>query len=110
MAETTYPNYSTQFLSAPIKREFNPDNQIRAQKNDEKEQMAPKITPFTLDASKQMLGDMYVKLAAFRSMVKKTENLPDSNPNSFIELYKLIDDIGEKILIDIPREVDKVLI
>lgn len=110
MAETTYPNYSTQFLSAPIQREYNPDNQIKAQKKEEEGQMAPKITPFTMDAAQQMLGDMYVKLAQFRTAVRNTENLPDSNPSDFTNLYKLIDDIGEKILIDIPREVDKVLI
>jgi hypothetical protein len=109
MPETTYPNYSTQFLSAPIQRDMPVSAQINQHKQDEITHQAPKITPHPLDQSTQLLGYMYECLMDLKLMVKKCEQEPSMRQHSLVRLNKIIDNMGKQILMDIPEEVDKIM-
>jgi hypothetical protein len=109
MPETTYPNYSTQFLSSPIQRDMPVSAQINQIKQDDLNNRAPKITPHPLDQSTQLLGYMYECLMDFKLMVKKCEMEPSIKPHQLKRLNQIIDNMGKQILMDIPEEVDKIM-
>lgn len=110
MPDATYPNYSTQFLSAPINREMPIGSEIENNKKEEASHMAPKITPFTLDSSNELLFQIYKDVLEFRKAIEATKKEPKYNEAEFTKIDSLIDRINEIILVDISQELSNILI
>lgn len=110
MPDATYPNYSTQFLSAPIRREMPIESEIENNRKEEANHMAPKITPLTLDSSNELIFQIYNKILDFKKAVDATKLEPKYSESDLKGVDDYIDELNKILLIDISKELSKILI
>lgn len=99
--------YSTTSLTNSPQLTMDVSTQIAKNREDEQQTKAPQTLPFTLDAANQVLGDMYMTLLQFKTMIQQTETEPKINKQALQNLVSCIDGIGQEILITIPENLDK---
>jgi hypothetical protein len=107
MADTTKPNYSTQFLSVPIKYGDDPSRQLGKIREEEKGHRAPQEMPYNLSQSQEVLSRIYSDLLNLKSMVNKAKNDPEIDTDPIYNINDLIDKMSSMILIDVSNELDK---
>ena len=71
--------YSTTSLTNSPQLTMDVSTQIAKNREDEQQTKAPQTLPFTLDAANQVLGDMYMTLLQFKTMIQQTETEPKIN-------------------------------
>ncbi len=103
MPNTTYPNYETKFSTSPVEHKANTDAQMDLYKRDEKTQKAPKILPFELEDTQQLIGDVTVKMIEFRNKVHSS-NISEVDKKAVDEI---IDNIITSLTMTLPRQMDK---
>ena len=106
MNPTTNP-YSTQAVSAPINHDMDVTTQINQYKEEEKTHKAPKVLPFSFDSTQEILSQMYENLLTFRKVVNGAEKEARINKGVLNEITKIVDSIGEQILVKLPEQLDK---
>ena len=107
MADTTKPNYSTQFLSVPIKYGDDPMRQLGKIRDEEKKHKAPQAMPYNLNQSQEVLSRMYSDLLKLKSIINKAKNDPEIDTDPIYNMNELIDKMSSMILIDMSNELDK---
>lgn len=107
MADTTKPNYSTQFLSVPIKYGDDPSRQLGKIREEEKGQKAPQKMPYQLSQSQEVLSKIYSDLLILKGMLNRAKSDPEIATDPIYNMNDLIDQISSIILIDMSNELDK---
>lgn len=99
--------YKTSFTSAAPNLGMDVNSQIARYKEEESQQKAPPIQPFTLDSSKELLSDVFEKLSTLRKIVDATMLQPKADKNALNAINKIIENISKEVLMDIPEQIDK---
>jgi hypothetical protein len=107
MVDSTKPNYSTQFLSAPIKYGDNPSEQIPKFREEEKGQKAPQKMPDDLNQFQFYTGRICTDLLELKKIAQKAKQNPEIDSNTIDSINEIIDDLYSAILIDMSDELDK---
>jgi hypothetical protein len=108
--DNTGPNYSTQFLTVPIQHNMTTKIQeIKADKEERETHKASKNLPHNLNDAQEILSDMYVRLVALKSSIDAYSKTAD-NVHVVDNINNMIDEIGEHVIKNIPKELDKTLI
>jgi len=107
MADTTKPNYSTQFLSVPIKYGDDPSRQLGKIRDEEKTHKAPQLMPYNLSQSQEVLSRMYSDLLKLKAILYKAKSDPEIDTDPIYNMNELIDKMSSMILIDMSNELDK---
>lgn len=99
--------YKTTFTHASPTLDMDVSSQIDKYKEDEVQQKAQPIQPYTLDNSKELLSQIYERLIMLRNAVNNTKLQPKTNNNALQKISKIIENISKEVLIDIPEQIDK---
>jgi hypothetical protein len=111
MTDSINPTTNTHINSTPVSHELNVTNQHAAHKQEELTHLAPKILPFTLETSAlDITGRLYIDLLELRKLISTASNDAELDKTAVKAIHELIDDIGEIILMKIPRELDKLVL
>jgi hypothetical protein len=102
--------YSTGIAPAPINQQFDTAAQMKQFEREDQESKAPRITPVELDSSEELLTKMYSDLLDFKRSIEAAQKNTRLNRNTLATILGIVDNIGKEILIDIPAEVDKLMI
>lgn len=99
--------YKTTFSSSSPTLGMDVSSQISRYKEEEQQQKAPPIQPYTLDNSKELLSEIYERLIMLRNAVNNTKIQPKTNNAALQEIAKIIENISKEVLMDIPEQIDK---
>lgn len=99
--------YKTTFGTSSPTLGMDVGNQITKYKEEEQQQKAPPIQPYTLDSTKDILSSIYKLLSDLRRVIESTSNQPKVNRSALTEIDRIIENIGKEILMDIPEQMDK---
>jgi hypothetical protein len=102
--------YSTGIAQAPINQQFDTDAQMKQYKREEQESKASPTLPFELNSAEELLTKMYGDLLDFKRGIETAQKNTNLNRNTLSAILSIVDNIGKEILIDIPAEVDKLMI
>ena len=111
--------YSVNKDDKPINFQMNASNQMPKYKDEEKQQKAPPIVPFDVEAMNSTLGNVFVSLAELRNMLMRLTAQPIEGPTevpyegvnkgAVDNITNKIDKINE-IILDIPEDLAKIAI
>lgn len=106
-----YSPYETGIADKQIALSMDTTGQSLKYKDDEKEQKAPPILPYELEAINQILGNIFVSLAELRTMLATAdESGRDIDTHAVNRLKEKIDKINQVIVLEIPEDLDKIAI
>jgi hypothetical protein len=106
MNSTTNP-YSTHASNAAPNLNMDISNQFKVHQKEEQDQKASKTLPFTSESLKEHLSDMYISLLEIKKSLNLTEKEPKRNKQAIKDSLKIIDEIGQKITMDLSNCIDK---
>lgn len=106
MNSTTNP-YSTHASNAAPTLSMDISNQLKVHQKEEQEQKAQKTLPFTSETLKDHLSDMYISLLEIKKCLNLTEKEPKRDKQAIKDSLKIIDEIGQKITMDLSNYIDK---
>jgi hypothetical protein len=102
--------YSTYSTNAAPNLNMNVQNQIKVQQKDEEGQKSSKILPHTAESLKEYLSQMYVSLMEVKHIAIQTEKEPGVKKEDIEEVLQIVDEIGQKITMDLSNSIDKLYI
>jgi hypothetical protein len=82
-------------------------DQFKVHQREEQEQKAPKTLPFTAETFKEHLSYIYGSLLEIKKGLNRTEKEPKRDKQAIKDSLKIIDEIGQKITIDLPNTIEK---
>ncbi|WP_396180124.1 hypothetical protein [Flavobacterium sp.] len=106
MNSTTNP-YSTHASNSAPNLSMDVSDQFKVHQKEEQEQKAPKTLPFTAETFKEHLSDMYGSLIEIKKGLNRTEKEPKRDKQAIKDASKIIDDIAQKITMDLSNCIDK---
>ena len=106
MNSSTNP-YSTHASNAAPTLNMDISSQFKANKKDEMAQKSHKELPFTGESLKVYLGQMYINLMDVKRAIDSTGNEPNTNMQDIEETLQVIDEIAQKITVDLSLCIDK---
>jgi hypothetical protein len=89
------------------KLDFDASSQLSKYKDEEATHIAPQVLPFVFDGTHEFIGNLYKSLLDLRSLIINAEKNPQVNNKYTHPILGVIDDIGNKVLMDIPEMLDK---
>jgi hypothetical protein len=98
--------YSVGIAPNPI-NDLDTQSQVQKYKDEEKTHIAPQVLPFDLNGSQELISALYKDLLAIRNMILAAEKNPQVKTKYTKPILKVIDNIGNEILQDIPELLDK---
>jgi len=98
--------YSTSTSNAPS---LNMDvtNQLKRYKHDERLNISKKILPYPSEALQEYVSELYIDLLKIKQTIKNTEDEPGIKQEDINEIYSIIDEIAQKITMELPNSIDK---
>ena len=103
---STIPTFTAPYLRMGV------ESQIKRYKEEEKGQKAPKILPFDLQSSDEMITQIYEKVMEYRKVLIeskiKTFSKDDKNKAHIDNLLSKLDEINDILLFDIPNELSNI--
>ena len=108
MNSTTNP-YSTHAANAAPSLNMDVSDQFKVHQKEEMEQKSPKNLPFTAETLKEDLSQMYISLMKVKKAIEYTKNEPKTNKQAVNDAFKIIDDMGQKITMDLSTCIDKLM-
>lgn len=98
--------YSTSTSNAPS---LNMDvtNQYKQHKQDEQLHIAKKALPHPSEILNEYVSELYIDLLKIKQTIKNTENEPNIKQEDINEIYSIIDEIAQKITMELPNSIDK---
>lgn len=109
MNSTTNP-YSTHASNAAPSLNMDVSNQFKVHQKEEMDQKSPRSLPFTTDTLKEDLSQMYISLMKVKKAMEYTKNEPKTNKQAINDAFKVIDEIGQKITMDLSSCIDKLMV
>jgi hypothetical protein len=106
MNSSTNP-YATYATNAQPKLHMDVADQLKNHQKEEQEKQSPKILPFTSETLKERVGDMYIALLEIKKCINLTEKEPKRDKQAVKDALKVIDEIGQKITMDLSNYIDK---
>lgn len=106
MNSTTNP-YSTHASNSAPNLSMDISDQFKVHQKEEREQKAPKTLPFTSETLKEHLSEIYVSLLEIQKCLNLTEKEPKRDKQAIKDASKIIDDIAQKITMDLSNCIDK---
>lgn len=103
-----YP-YSTGIASKEFSKDLDPSGQIKKYREDEMYQKAPPQLPYDLQTIQQSLGDAFVSLTKVRAVLDIASGNSEIDYGAIDSIKEKIDEIN-KIILDIPQDLDKISI
>lgn len=104
---STINPYSTSTISTPPGLDMNVQNQYKQYKQDEKGNVSKKILPHTSEILQEYVSQLFINLMKVKQTIKNTENEPGVKQQDIQEIYNIIDDISQKITMELPNSIDK---
>lgn len=99
--------YSTYASNAAPNLNMDVTNQFKNQQKEEIQQKSPKNLPFTGETLKEDISQMYINLMKVRKSIDTTSNEPNVDKQAIEEALKVVDEIGQKITLDLSLSIDK---
>jgi hypothetical protein len=97
--------YSVGIAPNPI-NDLDVSSQIQKYKGEEQSHIAPQLLPYVFNGAHEAIGNLYKSLLDLRSLVLNAEKNPQVKSIFTTPILNVIDDIGNKILQDIPELLD----
>jgi len=98
--------YSIGIAQSPIYNNDNISNGLAIRDEENLKSRAPEILPYALSQITDILGDVFVGLTQIKGMLATAEQDPNVNPHKLQELQELIDDVNQRITINIPEYLE----
>lgn len=105
MNSTGFP-YSVGIAQAPIYSNDDIGPQMEIKKEEEKASKSPPILQHSLDCIIPILGNLYVSLLQIKGFLEQAKQDPNAVPQKVQALQTIIDDINQKIVVEIPQHLD----
>lgn len=105
MNNTGFP-YSVGVAQAPIMHDNNANAHLNIAAEEEAKSKADPILPYSLEQTNQILGNVFVSMLQIKQIISLAENDPSVNTKHLEDLIQLIDEINQKITIDIPQQLE----
>lgn len=99
--------YSTYATNAAPKLNMDVQGQLKVQQKDEEGQKSSKILPYTAEPLKEVISQMYIDLMKVKHFVLQTEREPGVKQEDVEDILSVIDEIGQKITMDLSNSIDK---
>jgi hypothetical protein len=98
--------YSTTTTNSPS---LNMDvtNQFKQYKQDEKLHASKKVLPHPSEVLQEYVSELYIDLLKIKQTIKNTENEPGIKQEDINEIYSIIEEIAQKITMELPNSIDK---
>lgn len=106
MNSSTNP-YSTHASNSAPNLNMDVTNQLKNHQQEEMQQKSQKNLPFTSETLEEDLSQMYINLMKVRKTIDTTGNEPGVDKEAIEEALKVIDEIGQKITLDLSLCIDK---
>jgi len=106
MNSTTNP-YSTHASNSAPNLSMDISDQFKVHQREEREHKAPKTLPFTAETFKDHISDIYDSLIEIKKGLNFTEKEPKRDKQAIKDASKIIDDIAQKITMDLSNCIDK---
>jgi hypothetical protein len=106
MNSATNP-YSTHASNAAPSLNMDISNQFKVHQKEEMEQKSQKNLPFTSETLKEDLSQMYITLMKVKKAIDLTGQEPKADKQDIEEALKVVDQIGQKITLDLSLCIDK---
>ena len=98
--------YRVGIAADPI-NDLDVSNQVQKYKDEEASYKAPQVLPFNFNGAQELISILYKDLLDIRNMVLAAERNPLVKTKYTAPILKVIDNIGNEILQDIPELLDK---
>lgn len=102
--------YSTYATNANPMLNMNVQNQIKVQQKEEAGQKSHKVLPHTAEPLKEEISQMYINLMKIKHVIIQTEKEPNVKGDDIADILNVIDEIGQKITMDLSNSIDKLYI
>jgi len=99
--------YATYASNAQPTLHMDVSDQLKVHQKDELAQNAPKVLPFTSETLTEYLSQIYMTLLQVKKCINLTEKEPKRDKQAIKDSLKIIDEIGQKITIDLPNTIEK---
>ena len=99
--------YETKPIDKIIRHGLDPRNQVSKYKGEEVQHKAPKILPYEMENINRFLGDAFVSLTEIRNIINAAGNNKEISAHVVDNIKEKIDIIN-KIVLEIPEELDKI--
>ena len=99
--------YATYASNVQPKLHMDIGDQLKVHKNEERYHQAPKTLPFTAETFKDHISDIYDSLIEIKKGLNLTEKEPKRDKQAIKDASKIIDDVAQKITMDLSNCIDK---
>jgi hypothetical protein len=99
--------YSTYATNASPNLNMDVSSQSKVHQKDDMMQKSVKNLPFTSETLKEDLSQMYIYLMKVKKAINLTEQEPTTDKQAISDALDVIDEIGEKITLDLSFCIDK---